>query len=72
MFFDQNPSGRILNRFTSDIGQIDFLLAFQIFRLLNMTSQICFVFIIAISIHYINGALTLILGLILYMFSAYF
>ena len=49
MFFDSNPTGRILNRFSKDIGQMDELLPWIFFDCL-MQSLICFGAIILISV----------------------
>ena len=51
-FFDRNPSGRILNRFSSDIGTIDTTLIECAYNCLDYYSNSMIILVIIASISY--------------------
>lgn len=71
VFFDKNPSGRILNRFSNDIGMIDTQLMFGLGHLINGSIEIFYIFIMAIVMHWANFFLGIFLFFIMYTLSNY-
>ncbi|KAJ3269142.1 Multidrug resistance-associated protein 1 [Terramyces sp. JEL0728] len=60
-FFDQNPIGRILNRFSSDVEKLDRSIGYHLmFITLHVVTLICNLVLIALSNFYIMGLFALI------------
>ncbi|KAJ3269825.1 Multidrug resistance-associated protein 1 [Terramyces sp. JEL0728] len=65
-FFDQNPIGRILNRFSSDVEKLDRNIGYQLLMFtLNLIAIVCNIILIAISNYFVLGLFVLI-GLFIY------
>ena len=71
-FFDENPSGRILNRFSKDIGSIDAILPLSIFNVLMVFAEIICIFVTVIYARPYVSIPTIFVGIILYMFRRFY
>ena len=71
-FFDVNPTGRILNRFSKDIGSIDEILPISIFDVLRIFAEIICVFVIVIYASPYVAIPTIFVGIIFYIFRRFY
>ena len=71
-FFDVNPTGRILNRFSKDIGSIDEILPLAIFDVLRIFAEITCVFVIVIYASPYVAIPTIFVGIIFYIFRRFY
>ncbi|KAJ3323446.1 Multidrug resistance-associated protein 1, partial [Boothiomyces sp. JEL0866] len=71
-FFDQNPIGRILNRFSSDVEKLDRKIGYQImYSSLHLVNIICNIIIVSISNYFVLGLLLIILLIIYQWFTLF-
>ena len=71
-FFDVNPSGRILNRFSKDIGSMDEILPMTIFDVKRIFFEIACVFFIVIYTSPYVAIPTIFVGILFYFFRRFF
>lgn len=66
LFFHTNPSGRIINRFSKDIGQVDKYLPFSLYDVLDNLFFMLVVLAMTFSVNYYLIIPSFIIGIILY------
>ena len=72
VFFDKNPSGRIINRFSTDQNVVDIQVAQTIGHITDSYFYISFIYITSIILAWYNIFLGIILFIIMYNFSYYY
>ncbi|XP_057321788.1 ATP-binding cassette sub-family C member 4-like [Microplitis mediator] len=71
-FFHTNPSGRILNRFSKDVGAMDELLPRAMLEALQILFLMMGIFVIILSINPWMGVPTVIIGVLFYFIRIYY
>lgn len=71
-FFHTNPSGRILNRFSKDMGQVDEMLPAVMIDVIQIFLQLGGIIIVIAVVNYYFIIPTLIVGLIFYYLRDYY
>ena len=71
-FFDENPSGRILNRFSKDIGSIDETIPRTIFDVLQTVASIICVIVIIVFVSPYVVIPTIFVGIISYILRRFY
>ena len=71
-FFDVNPSGRILNRFSKDIGSIDEMLPIGAFDVKRIFTEIFCIFLIVIYVSPYTAIPTIFVGIIFFFFRRFY
>lgn len=71
-FFHTNPSGRILNRFSKDMGQVDELLPAVMIDVVQIFLQLIGIIVVVVVVNYYFIAPTLIVAIIFYYLRGYY
>ena len=71
-FFDINPSGRILNRFSKDMGSMDEMLPNTLLDVKWICCNLFCVFILVISIRPVIAIPTILAGILFYFFRRFY
>lgn len=71
-FFHTNPSGRILNRFSKDMGQVDEILPSVMIDVIQIFLQLFGIIVVIAVVNYYFIIPTLIVGLIFYYLRVYY
>lgn len=71
-FFHTNPSGRILNRFSKDMGQVDEILPSVMIDVIQIFLQLFGIIIVIAIVNYYFIIPTLIVGIIFYYLRSYY
>lgn len=71
-FFHTNPSGRILNRFSKDMGQVDEILPSVMIDVIQIFLQLGGIIIVIAIVNYYFIIPTLIVGIIFYYLRVYY
>ena len=71
-FFDVNPSGRILNRFSKDMGSMDEMLPNTLLDVKWICCNLFCVFILVISIRPVIAIPTILAGILFYFFRRFY
>lgn len=71
-FFHTNPSGRILNRFSKDMGQVDEILPAVMIDVIQIFMQLFGIIAVIAVVNYYFIAPTLLVGIIFYFLRAYY
>lgn len=71
-FFDENPSGRIMNRFTKDMGSMDELLAATLFDMLIVLADMAGVIVVIIISNYYMAPPAIIVLLMLWWIRRFY
>lgn len=71
-FFHTNPSGRILNRFSKDMGQVDEILPSVMIDVIQIFLQLGGIIIVIAVVNYYFIIPTIIVGIIFYYLRVYY
>lgn len=71
-FFHTNPSGRILNRFSKDMGQVDEILPSVMIDVIQIFLQLFGIIVVIAVVNYYFIIPTVIVGLIFYYLRVYY
>lgn len=71
-FFHTNPSGRILNRFSKDMGQVDEILPSVMIDVIQIFLQLGGIIVVIAIVNYYFIIPTLIVGIIFYYLRVYY
>lgn len=71
-FFNTNPSGRILNRFSKDMGQVDEILPAVMIDVIQIFLQLFGIIIVVATVNYYFLIPTLIIGIIFYFLREFY
>lgn len=71
-FFHTNPSGRILNRFSKDMGQVDEILPSVMIDVIQIFLQLFGIIVVIAVVNYYFIVPTIIVGIIFYFLRAYY
>lgn len=71
-FFHTNPSGRILNRFSKDMGQVDELLPAVMIDVFQIFLQLVGIIVVVVVVNYYFIAPTLVVAVIFYFLRGYY
>ncbi|XP_054091098.1 probable multidrug resistance-associated protein lethal(2)03659 isoform X2 [Zeugodacus cucurbitae] len=71
-FFHTNPSGRILNRFAKDLGQVDELLPWMMMNVIQNFLNLCGIVIVITIVNPMNLLVTAVLVFIFYLIRSYY
>lgn len=71
-FFNTNPSGRILNRFSKDMGQIDEMLPAVMIDVIQIFLQLFGIIIVVAIVNYLFLIPTVIIGIIFYFLRNFY
>jgi ATP-binding cassette subfamily C (CFTR/MRP) protein 4 len=71
-FYDENPSGRIMNRFTQDIGSIDEVLPQVFYIVLELTIQMVGIMGVILYSNYLLVIPSILIGLLFYLTNIVF
>jgi len=72
VFFDRNPSGRVLNRFSSDMAMLDVTIMMSLGHLFNGSIAMLNIYIYSFVLHWANGVIGIVLAIVLYILVLYF
>lgn len=71
-FFHTNPSGRILNRFSKDMGQVDEILPSVMIDVIQIFLQLTGIIVVIAVVNYWFIIPTAIIGIIFYFLRSYY
>lgn len=71
-FFHTNPSGRILNRFSKDMGQVDEILPAVMIDVIQIFLQLFGIIVVIAVVNYYFIVPTVLVGIIFYFLRAYY
>lgn len=71
-FFHTNPSGRILNRFSKDMGQVDEILPAVMIDVIQIFLQLLGIIIVIVVVNYYFIIPTVVVGVIFYFLRGYY
>lgn len=71
-FFHTNPSGRILNRFSKDMGQVDEILPAVMIDVIQIFLQLFGIIVVIAVVNYYFIVPTILVGIIFYFLRAYY
>lgn len=71
-FFNTNPSGRILNRFSKDMGQVDEILPAVMIDVIQIFLQLFGIIIVVATVNFYILIPTVIIGIIFYFLREFY
>lgn len=71
-FFNTNPSGRILNRFSKDMGQVDEILPSVMIDVIQIFLQLGGIVVVVATVNYYLMIPTVIIGIIFYFLRDFY